>query len=114
MTKVSTNAGKHPYLRSDFIPPVEIHYKGTGIEFDPKILPKFKSIIDTEYKDKKGRKLFFKDIVVYITEKEEYEIGYDGRVFCWILINQKNPKRTLKLKEFHNSILLFEKYNKKQ
>lgn len=111
MTRVSSNAGKHPYLRPDFVPPVEINYEKTGIKFDPNIIPKFHIEIDSEYKDKKGKKLYFKDIVTF--EKEQYTVGYDGQVFCWIISTVKNPKKTLKLKDYHKSVILFEKYNKK-
>lgn len=108
MTKVSTNAGKHPYRRSDYVPPVVIEKKMNGIPFSS--IVKFKAIVPTDYKDKKGKMLFFKDVIKY--EKEEYEIGYNGKEFYWEITGINNPKNTYRLSDVNKSVFLVKKYNK--
>lgn len=110
MTKVSTNAGKNPYSRTDFISPVVIQKGNTGIRIDPTVIPKFKVEVDTEFKDKKGKIISFKDLVTY--EKEQYEVGYDGKEFRWIITHLNNPKKAFILSKVHKSLILFKKYNK--
>lgn len=95
MTKVSTNAGKHPYLRTgDEYDHLFDHLwiKTGGIKMNHAIQPKFKTVIDTGKKDKRGKKLFFKDVVLY--EKKEYQIDYNAKDFYWILRLNSDPTKT--------------------
>jgi len=110
MRRVSSNAGKDPYRRSDFISPFNPTIKKKGIPFNFNIKPNFTVKIDTEYCDNVGNKLYFKDIIIF--ENEEYEIGYDGKEFNWIIFLVKNNEKKLKLKLINQSISLHKKYNK--
>lgn len=110
MTKVSSNAGKHFYLRSDH-EYIFAHIKEhkPGIELI-KVIPKFKTVIDTGYVDKKKAKLFFKDIIIY--NKEEYHIDYNAKEFYWIACSFENPEKNLKLSKIAKKCLLKISYNK--
>ena len=105
MTRVSSNAGKHSYLRpeNDYLFN-EIRDKEKGIPIDFSIKPKFNIKIDTEYKDKKKRKIFFKDIVVF--KDEEYSIIYNPKEFYWIMEKCSDPQKQLKLKEYAKLVII--------
>lgn len=108
MTKVSTNAGKHPYLR------VENGHLFANIgSADGKPLAvqkkvKFNVVCDTNLTDKNKKKLFYRDIVIF--DKEEYEIGYDSREFQWNMVNINDSKKVLNLAKNANLITLKKKY----
>jgi hypothetical protein len=109
MTKVSTNAGKHPYLRNDgdFAHLFDhIHLKKEGIKFDFKIKPKFNPV-DTDLKDKNGVNLFHMDIVQY--KREEYLVGYDTRNFNWKITKISDNKTSLNLNDVHKSVVICNK-----
>jgi hypothetical protein len=109
MTKVSTNAGKHPYRRSDFVSPYKQNYDKPGLPLVP-TKAKFKTVIDTEYKDKKGKKIFFRDVIIY--NKGEYKIDYDAKQFYWVACSLKKPEKALKLSQIAGQSIISINHNK--
>lgn len=108
MTRVSTNAGKHPYLRSDLGDLFEhIRNYEKGIPIDFTVVPKFNVVAETEYYDKKNIKIFYNDVVTYKMEK--YKITYDSREHFWIMENIVDSGKRLKLRDFADSVLLIKK-----
>jgi hypothetical protein len=110
MTKVSTNAGKHPYLRTDLGDLFEHMHKNNNTISLKNINPKFHVEIDTEYSDKNKKQLFYGDIVVL--ENNRYKVDYDTRELSWVFVNQKNPKLLKKLNKFSKLAELKVMYNK--
>lgn len=105
MTKVSSNAGKHPYLRPDHEFLFD-HLKNEkkGIKFDVNNQHKFVNVISTEYFDKNNIELFGGDTVTY--KNVDHVITYDSREFCWIIENVNEPqKREILKKTAHLSVL---------
>ncbi len=103
MGKTSTNAGIHPYRKTDFVR--SIFYPEVVGKPLPKEEPKFvNTVISTEYKDSKNKELYFKDEVEYKGKK--YEINYDTENFCWILRQDHN---TISLKEAYKQVVLKKK-----
>lgn len=92
MTKVSSNAGKHPYLRSDNVSLFhDIKQQKKGLRFDPDNQPKARSRVSTEYFDQNNLEIFGGDTVIY--KNEEYRIDYSSREFSWIMEKVNDPKR---------------------
>ena len=111
MTKVSTNAGKNPYSRSDFnYYPIYNPDRKAGLKLDMNIKPKFKTVVSTEYKDKKGMVIHFNDVVTY--KKNDYRVKYNSKEFFWIIEDLTENKNTLKLSEIVDFLLIKTKYNK--
>jgi len=111
MTRVSSNAGKHPYLRTDLGDLFEhIRKKEKGIKIDFNIQPLFKNAVDTEYKDKNKKVIGYKDVVSY--KNEEYLVTYNSKEFYWIIENLHDQKKVLKLREIADSVVIKKKYNK--
>jgi len=111
MTRVSSNAGKHPYLRTDLgdlFEHIRNKEKGTRIDFN--IQPQFKNIVATEYKDKRGKGIDYKDIVTH--KNEDYLVTYNSKEFYWIIENLHDNKKVLKLREIADSVVIKKKYNK--
>jgi hypothetical protein len=98
MTRVSTNAGKHSYLRSDKRDIFKRKKAENYIPIDFSIKPSFDCKFETDYSDKNGKTIFYKDVVTY--KNEEYEVSYDSRNFHWSVVSKKTQE-TLKLKEIH-------------
>lgn len=98
MSKASSNAGKHNYLRSDREDLFShIKFSEGGIP-----LNSFKPIyklqkINSEYVDKFGKQLFYRDIVSY--KDEDYRIDYNSKEFYWILVNLNDSKKAQILKK---------------
>jgi hypothetical protein len=111
MTKVSSNAGKHPYLRTDLGDLFKhIRNKDKGIKIDFNVLPVFKNIVDTEYKDKNRKRINYKDVVNY--KNEEYLVTYNSKEFYWIIENLHDKEKVVKLSEIAGSVVIKKKYNK--
>lgn len=110
MKNVSSNAGKHPYRRSDFVSPYTVTYDKPGIKLIP-ITAKFKTIIETDYQDKKGKRIYFKDVIIY--DEQEYIIDYNAKEFFWIAVSLKNESKTLKLSKIARKSTIKISYNKK-
>lgn len=105
MPKASSNAGVHPYLRSDQ-PNLFDHVPkpSGGIRLSTITIKPMESVVKTEYKDKNGKDLYFKDEVE--VEDKRYVIDYDFKQFKWVL---KNEKKVIILKEVHKKTLLVKK-----
>lgn len=91
MSKVSSNAGKHPYLRSDcenLFNHLIIEKKGKLISSN--LNPFFNVEIKTEFYDNKMQIISYRDIIQY--KKEKYQINYDSQNFSWIAINVDSNK----------------------
>lgn len=107
MSKVSSNAGKHPYLRTD-----EEEYRNlfSHLKFDHGGIPIsgikepiFKVEAETEYVDKNGQPICFRNILGF--QKREYIV--DFRDQKWIMIDINDPKKVEILKEkAHLSVFL--------
>lgn len=109
MTKVSSNAGKHPYLRPENSHLFVHIEKSNGKKLLPQEQVKFNNIsAETEFVDKKKKRLSYRDIVTL--DKEDYEIGYNSREFYWNMVNLKDPKKTLRLSENAHLVVLKTKY----
>jgi hypothetical protein len=113
MTKVSSNAGKHPYQRTDGdyahqFDHIRNHER--GIEFNHTIKPKFNSKVETEFKDKEGKRILFKDLLIF--KKEEYVVGYNSKEFFWNIENTTDPKKMHKLSEIAHLTILQKRGNK--
>jgi hypothetical protein len=105
MAKQSSNAGQHPYLRSDstdLFKNIKKYQQGLPLSKEPIIF--MNNIVKTEYKDSKGKDLYFKDEVEY--GKENYVIDYDGKTFKWVL---KKNNMVFTLKDVHKKTLLVKK-----
>lgn len=98
MSKASSNAGKHNYLRSDredLFKHIKFTEGGISLKgFNP-IYKEQK--IATEYVDKFGKKLHYRDVISY--KDEDYRIDYNSKEFYWILVNLTDPKNTQILKK---------------
>ncbi len=105
MRKASSNAGIHPYLKADTNLFKDIKTYKQGIPIPKVIMPSTNTVINTEYKDSKGKDLYFKDEVSH--DDKIYMIDYDGKNFKWIL---KRDENVLTLKDVCKSILLVKKY----
>lgn len=105
MARISTNAGKHPYMRSD-----SGHLFGNlepekaGIPFNADIKIRFVNVVDTEYRDERDKIIYFKNIVKY--NGETYQVDYDGQNFWWIIRSEENPTKTHKLSAVAKSLTL--------
>jgi len=111
MNKVSSNAGKHPYLRPENDHLFDhIRIKEGGIPMNSTVKPVFVNAVQTEYTDKNGKKLFYRDVVMY--KGEEYRIDYDSKEFCWVLENLSDPKNRLKLMIIADFVEVKKKSNK--
>lgn len=111
MTKVSTNAGKHPYLRIDLDHLFDhMRIKEKGIKMDHTKQPQFNTVVETGISDKKDKKLFFKDIIIY--NNEEYQVDYNAKDFHWMISNIIDPIKTYNLNKVANSVILHKKHNK--
>lgn len=110
MGKVSTNAGKAFYLRSDH----QHLFKNKKRSDDfKKLLPineitsvSFKTVVDTGYCDSALQILYFGDEVNY--NQNKYIIDYDGKGFDWI-IRSIDGKRH-KLSEVCTKLIIIKKY----
>ena len=111
MSKVSSNAGKHPYLRTD-----EDEYKNlfSHLKFDHGGVlisvikkPFFKIEVDTEYFDRDGEIIRYGDTLKF--QKEEYIV--DFREEWWVLVNIKDSKNVEILGEKANQSVLTKRYN---
>ncbi len=104
-SKASSNAGKHPYRRSDTENLFD-HLKkdnAPGINLNL-VKPIYKlQRIDTEYFDKNKKPLFSGDEVTY--KGDVYRIDYHSKEFYWILVNLKDPKNIEILKKTAKSCL---------
>lgn len=110
MSKVSTNAGKHPYLRPENASLFDnLFPEKEGLPFTKDMKVKFMIQVETEYKDKKKTMLSYRDIVTY--QKEDYEIDYDSREYRWIMKNLADPKKVEILREKAHLAVLKKKYN---
>jgi hypothetical protein len=108
MSKVSSNAGKHPYLRPENASLFDnLFPEKEGLPFAKGV--KFIVNVQTEYVDKKKNVLSYLDIVTY--QKGDYEIGYDCKEFRWIMKNLTSPKRVEILKEKAHLTVLKKKHN---
>jgi hypothetical protein len=111
MSKVSSNAGKHPYLRTDeeeyrnLFSHLKFDYGGVHISKIKK--PFFNVTAETEYIDKDGQQISFKDILKF--RKREYVV--DFRDQKWIMIDIKDPKKVEILKEKALQTVLIKKHN---
>jgi len=81
-----------------------------GIKMNHNMIPRAPEKIQTEYVDKKGKKIFFRDIIIYV--KEEYEIDYNAKEFYWMAKNLNDPGKTFKLSKIASSTILHKKRNK--
>jgi len=109
MTKVSSNAGKHPYLRPEndhLFDHLRIEKEGISLS---KVKPVFVDSVQTDYSDQKKRKLFYQDVVIF--KGEEYRIDYDTREYCWIMEKLDDPKKRLNLKKTASSVVFKRKNN---
>jgi len=103
MGKASTNAGIHPYLKSDFISPIKpVENKGIPLTTETPIF--LKTVVNTEYKDSNNKDLYFKDEVEL--DGSKYVINYDPKNFRWILVRDK---KTAVLKEVYKRVVLKKK-----
>jgi hypothetical protein len=108
MGKVSTNAGKHPYLRPDFHDALFGKNKTdekSGTALSQIIMGKFKNIVETGYVDANGEMLFFGDEVTL--DGETYTMDYDSRFHAWIA---KTTDKLWNLWLIHRSVELSKKY----
>lgn len=107
MSKVSTNAGKHPYLRTD-----EEEYRNLfshlktesgGIPILKIKTPLFKVEAETEFFDKNNQSIWFGDSLKF--QNDEYVVKFQNRK--WIMVNIKDSKKVEILKEkAHLTVLL--------
>lgn len=105
MAKASTNAGLHPYLRSDTQHLFDHIPKASGgIRLKSTPIKAMDTVVKTEYKDKNGKDLYFKDEVQ--VEDEKFEIDYDSKQFRWVL---KNEKKVIMLKKVCKKTVLVRK-----
>jgi len=111
MSKVSSNAGKHPYLRTD-----EEEYRNLfshlkfdhgGIPISEIKKPFFNVTAETEYLDKNGQQICFRDTIEF--KKREYVVYF--RDLKWIMIDTKDSKKVEILSEIANQTVLIKKYN---
>jgi hypothetical protein len=112
MSKVSSNAGKHPYLRTD-----EDEYR--NLFNDPKFEcsggkriseikePFFKVEIDTEYVDKNKKNIHFNDTVKF--QNREYRIDYWNEK--WVMVNMEDHEDIDFLSETAHLTVLSKLYN---
>lgn len=110
MPKVSSNAGKHPYLRPEnasFFVSNNIEKK--GLPFKENLIVKFKVNIETDYCDKKKNVLSYLDIVTF--KNEDYKITYDSKEYRWIMENLNDSKKVEILQEKAHLAILKKKYN---
>lgn len=103
MGKTSSNAGIHPYLKPDF-KFTNIVETGSGLPLSTQTLKFVDSPINTEYKDKNKKDLYFKDEVQY--ENSNYQINYDSKNFKWAIVRGKTM---IALKEVHKQVVLIKK-----
>lgn len=111
MGKASTNAGKDYYLRPDYQYLFDnINPEKNGIPLSTKNPIFMETIVKTEYKDKKGKDLYFKDEVELEengTNSGKFIVDYDGKQFKWVI---KNDKKTIILKDVTKMLILSKKY----
>jgi|SRR5579859_3772517 len=103
--KVSSNAGLHPYLRSD-LPNLFSHIKqpsGRPKLSEIKVKP-MENAVNTEYKDAKGKSIYYKDEVKY--NEEVYSVDYDSKKFRWII---RNDNKIFALREVTKKVSLVKK-----
>jgi hypothetical protein len=89
MTKVSSNAGKHPYLRED--KQLELFGDVKRTIQNPiknNFNVKFNIIADTEYYDKNNNLIFFNDKILF--EGEIYKVHYHSILHFWTIKNEHN------------------------
>lgn len=105
MGKASSNAGKDYYLRPDYQHLFkDIKSTLKGIPFTTETPTFVDTVVNTEYKDKNGKDLFFRDEVAL--EDEKFIIDYDGKQFKWVI---KNENKVIMLKEVSKKIILTRK-----
>jgi len=105
MGKASSNAGKDYYRRPDYQHLFkEIKEKVKGIPFTTETPTFVDTVVNTEYKDKNGKDLFFRDEVQL--QDEKFIIDYDGKQFKWVV---KNESKVIMLKEVSKKIVLTKK-----
>jgi hypothetical protein len=110
MSKVSSNAGKHPYLRPENASLFDdLISEKEGLPFLPDDKVKFVHQVETEFVDKKKKTLFFRDVVTY--NQEEYEVNYDSKNFCWIIRSLNDPKKVEKLREKADLTIFKKRHN---
>lgn len=111
MSKVSSNAGKHPYLRTD-----EEEYKNLfshlkfdhgGIPISEIKKPFFKIEVDTEYVDQENQIIRFGDTLKF--QKREYIVDFTDQK--WIMIDIKDFKKVEILREKAHLTVLSKRYN---
>lgn len=111
MTKVSSNAGKHPYLRTD-----EEEYRNLfshlkfghgGVPISEIKNPFFKVKIETEYVDKNNEIIHFKDTVKF--QNREYRIDYWNQK--WVMVNTEDIEDIDFLAETAHLTVLSKRYN---
>lgn len=107
MPKASSNAGLHYYLRSDYGHLFEkMKPNSDNMPLLPQDQVKIKSnVIKTEYKDEKGKDLYFKDVVEY--DGETYSVDYDGKQFKWVI---KSKTKVYMLRDVYKKLVLVKKY----
>jgi hypothetical protein len=110
MTKVSSNAGKHPYLRPDhgFLFD-HLKIDKNGRKFDTNVEVRIKQRISTDYFDSNKVEIFYGDTVTY--REVEYLVTYDTREYCWTMENILQPEKRKKLKETAHLTVLGKKRN---
>lgn len=114
MTKVSSNAGKHSYLRpenSSFFDNLitKKHRQKRGLPLLPYNDVKFVIMIKTDYVDKNNRELYYNDVVSF--NHEDYVVDYDSRNYCWIIRSENNSKKIEILSKIASLTILKTKYN---
>lgn len=111
MPKVSSNAGKHPYLRTN-----EREYENLfshlktesgGIPISEISNPSFKVDVETEYVDKNNQSIRFRDTLIF--QKREYVV--DFRDEKWVMIDASNPKKMEILGKKAHLTVLSKRYN---